>query len=56
VEKAMQMSFVHDDHVIQHLSASAADPSFGNPILPWTSKGRSLRLDSNVLDRFSDPF
>ncbi len=34
-QQAMQMSFVHDDHVIQHLSASAADPSLGNPVLPW---------------------
>ena len=34
-QQAMQMSFVHDDHVIQHLSSGAADPSFGNPILPW---------------------
>jgi hypothetical protein len=55
-QQAMQMSFVHDDHVIQHLSASAADPSFGNPILPWTPKGRSLRLYSNLLDRLGDSF
>jgi hypothetical protein len=42
--------------VIQQLSASAADPPLGNPILPWTPKGRSLRLDSKILDRLTDPF
>ena len=34
-QQAMQVPFVHDDHVIQHLPASASDPSFGNPILLW---------------------
>jgi len=55
-QQAMQVPFVHDDHVIQHLSASAADPSLGNPVLPGASKGRPVRLDSNILDRLSDPF
>ncbi len=50
-QQAMQMLFVHDDHVIQYLSAGAADPSLGNSVLPWTSKGRSARLDSDIVDR-----
>jgi len=29
-QQAMQVPFVHDDHVIQQLPASAADPSLGN--------------------------
>ena len=41
---------VHDDHVIQHLSASAADPSLGDPIAPRAPKGDSQRLDSKILD------
>jgi len=55
-QQTMQVPFVHYDHVIQHLSANTADPSFGNPILPWTPKGRSSRLDSNILDRLGDSF
>ena len=55
-KKASKVVLVQDDHVIQQLPASAANPSLGNPILPWTSKGRSSRGNSNVLDRFGDPF
>jgi hypothetical protein len=55
-EKLPKVVLVQDDHVIQQLSASAADPSLGNPILPRAPKGRSLRLDSKILDRLSDAF
>ncbi len=49
------MLLVQDDHVIQQLPAGAADPSFGDSVLPWTPKGRSPRLDSKILDRLGDP-
>ena len=55
-EEASKVVLVQDDNVIQQLPASAANPSLGNPILPWTSQGRSLRFNSNVLDRLGDPF
>jgi hypothetical protein len=55
-QQAIQVPLVHDNHVIQQLPASAADPSFGNSILPWTSIGRSLRLYSNLLNRLGDSF
>ena len=55
-KKLSKVVLVHDDHVIQHLSASAADPSLGDPILPRAPKSRSLRLDSKILDRLSHPF
>jgi hypothetical protein len=55
-KKLSKMIPVQDDHVIQHLSPRAADPSLGDPILPRTPKGCSLRLDSKILDRLSDPF
>jgi hypothetical protein len=55
-QQVMQVPLVHDDHVIEKLPASASDPSLRNPILPWTPKGRSARLDSNILDRLCDPF
>ena len=55
-KKLSKMVLVQDDHVIQHLSASAADLSLGNPILPRAPKGRPLRLDSKILDRLRDSF
>jgi hypothetical protein len=55
-QQAMQVPLVHDDHVIQQLPASAADPSLGDSILPWTPKGRSARLDSDIPDLLGDPF
>ena len=35
-EETMEVILVQDDYVIQQLSTSAADPSLGNLILPWT--------------------
>jgi hypothetical protein len=55
-DKTPQVHLIQNTHVIEKLPANAADPSFGNAFLPWTPKGRSLRLDSNLLDRLSDPF
>lgn len=55
-QQAMQVPLIQDDHVIQHLSARTPDPPFGNSILPWTPKGRSSKLDSNILDRLCDTF
>jgi hypothetical protein len=45
-KKLSKVVLVQDDHVIQHLSASAADPSLGDRILARTPKGCPLRLDS----------
>ena len=55
-EKLSKVVLVQDDHVIQQLSASVADPPLGDPILPRAPEGRSLRLDSKILDRLRDPF
>ncbi len=55
-QQAMQVPLIQDDHVIQHLSARTPDPSLGNAVLPRTPKGRSPRLDSNVLDGLGDLF
>jgi len=54
-EKTLQVLFIQDDHVVKKLPAGAANPSLGDPILPRASKSRSPRLDSNILDRLSDP-
>jgi hypothetical protein len=40
-QQAMQMPFVHDDHMIEKLPADASHPSLGNPVLPRTQEGRS---------------
>ncbi len=50
-EKALKVLLIQNDHVVEKLPASAADPSFRNPVLPGASKGRPPRLDSNMLDR-----
>jgi len=50
------MLLVQNDHVIEKLATSAANPSLGNPILPWASEGGSPRLGSNILDRVGDLF
>jgi hypothetical protein len=54
-EEVSEVVLVQNDHVIQQLPASATDPSQGNPILPWTSKGCPLRLDSEMADHLSHP-
>jgi len=53
-EKALQVLLVQDDHVVEKLPTSASDPSFGDPILPGTSKRRPPRLDSDLVDRMGD--
>ncbi len=54
-KKTPQVLFIEYDYVIEQFSADAADPSFCDPILPRASKGRSQRLDSDLVDHFSDP-
>jgi hypothetical protein len=55
-EKAMKVLLVQNHHVIEQFSSSTPDPSLGNTILPWASKRRPSRCNSNVLDRFRDSF
>jgi hypothetical protein len=44
-EKALQVFLIHHDHMIEKLATDSADPSFGDPILPWGSGGRSGRYE-----------
>ncbi len=53
-EETLQVLLVQDNHVIQQLTASAADPSRGDSVLPGASKGRPPRRDTNLLDRLRD--
>jgi hypothetical protein len=51
VHQTFQMPLVQDNHMIEQITAAVADPTFGNAILPRTSKAGSLGLDTApVLD------
>src|SRR3954451_5721834 len=49
--EAHQMSLVHRDHVIQHLTAYAAHPAFRNSVLPRTANARPDGLDAARLQK-----
>jgi hypothetical protein len=49
------MFLMQNDHVIQQFPASTSDPTLGDPILPRASECRPQRLDSDLIDHFSDP-
>ncbi len=51
-EQAPQLLLVEHHHVIQQLSAGAAQPSSRDSVLPRASARRPLRLDAKVLDGF----
>lgn len=44
--EASEMAFVDRDDVVNHLTASAADPSFGDSVLPWAPHTRAQRFDT----------
>ena len=53
-KQASEVFFVQDDHVIEKLSANAADETFGCAVLPGASERRPLWRDLEVLDRLGD--
>jgi hypothetical protein len=53
-KQACEMFFIHDDHVIEKLSANAADEAFGCAVLPGTWGRRPLWRDLEALDRPGD--
>ena len=53
-QQAMQMLFIQDDHVIQHLSTHASHPALCGSILPGALKRRTLWFCVEALDRFRD--
>ena len=48
------MILVRNDHVIEQLSADAADPALGRSVPPRASKRRPLRGHLESLDRHCD--
>jgi hypothetical protein len=47
--QSLQMPFVKNDHVIEKISATAANPTLCNTVLSRTPKARSLELDTEAL-------
>ena len=45
-DQTAQMNIIEDDHVIEKLSATASDPTFGDSILPRTRRAYAQRFDS----------
>jgi hypothetical protein len=48
------MPFIPYDHLIQQVSSTVANPSFGDSILPWTAEAGSLRCDAEALHCFDN--
>jgi hypothetical protein len=46
------MPFIHNDHMVQQIASTAADPTLGNTILPRTSEAGSLGLNAEALNCF----
>ena len=49
-----QMSFVQRDHMVQDLSATTADPSFRDSVLPGRLNARPLRFQTRRLQKCDD--
>ncbi len=56
VHQTFQMPLVQDRHMIEQITAAVVDPTFGNAILPRTSKAGSLGLDAEALHCVDDFF
>ena len=53
-QQAVQVPFIQDDYVIQHLSTHASHPAFGRSVLPGALKRRALRFYAETPDRSCD--
>jgi hypothetical protein len=50
--QAFQLPLIENDHVVEQIPASGADPAFRNTVLPWTFEARSLWLDTEAPHHF----
>src|SRR5258705_7745183 len=48
-QQAKQVAVVEDDDVVEELAADAADPAFGDAVLPWAPGSRTGRLRAEGL-------
>ena len=53
--KALQVSLIEDDHLIEQIASAIAGESLGDPALPGTSEIGSLGLDASSSQRVSLP-
>jgi len=51
--EALEVTFIQNDHMVEQVAATAADPTLCNPVLPRTSEARPLWLDTEALDRIN---
>jgi len=54
VHQALQMPFIHDNHMVEKIASAVADPSFSDTILPRTTETRSFWLNAEALHRAYD--
>jgi hypothetical protein len=43
-----EMPFVECDYVIQQVSSTIVNPTFGDSVLPWTAEAGSFRCDAEA--------
>jgi len=51
IHEAFQMPFVENDHMVEQIAATVADPTLRNAVLPRTSEASSLGLDAKAFYR-----
>ena len=54
VNQPLQMSFVQHYYMVEQISSTTADPTFGDTVLPGTSEAGPLGFDAKALDRTRD--
>src|ERR1017187_106168 len=56
IHQTFQMPFIHDDYVVEQISAAVVDPALCDTVLPRTSEAGPLGLDAEALRRVDDLF
>src|SRR5579859_5107640 len=52
VDQAFQMPPIENDHMVEQIPATGADPAFRDTVLPWTSEAGALGLNAETLHSF----
>jgi len=55
-QNSLQVGFVQHDHMIEALSADAANYAFAERILPWRARGGGNFLDAHTFDTVFEIF
>ena len=54
VHEALQMALMENNHMIEQVATTGADPALGHAVLPRTAEAGSLGLDAEALYRADD--